>query len=81
MKITSPEMLAIALKEARASKMLTQQETAQLVGVKQATVSAFENHPERSRVETLFKLIAALGLELYVTERDREVPQVWDQEW
>lgn len=82
MKITSPEMLAIALRKARASKRLTQQETAQLVGVKQATVSAFENHPERSRVETLFKLIAALGLELYVTERDLDRdPQVWDQEW
>ncbi len=86
MKITSPDMLAQSLKNARRHRHLTQQGTADLIGIKQATVSAFENHPERSRLETLFKLLSALELELHVTERNRpeEVTagdRGWDQEW
>lgn len=82
MKVTSPDMLGNALKEARTSNHLTQKEVAELVGIKQATVSAFENYPEKSRVETLFKLLAALGLELHVAERDQEQhDQAWNEEW
>lgn len=86
MKITSPEMLAQALKNARRDRQLTQHATAEQVGIKQATVSGFENHPERSRIETLFKLLSALELELYVAERDQTSgvtrgEEGWDQEW
>lgn len=82
MKVTTPDMLGKALKEARVSNHMTQKEVAELVGIKQATVSAFENYPEKSRVETFFRLLAALGLELHVTERDQEQrDQAWDEEW
>jgi HTH-type transcriptional regulator/antitoxin HipB len=82
MKITSPETLALTLKNTRRDQSLTQQSVAELVGVKQATISAFENYPEKSRVETLFKLLAALDLELQVTKRDQPNEQTgWDQEW
>lgn len=82
MKITSPEALAEALKSARKRKALTQQVVAEEIGVKQATVSNFENHPERTRVETLFKLLAAMNLELRVVERGKPEPgAAWDQEW
>ena len=82
MRVTSSDMLAIALKEARVNQGMTQKDVAQLVGIKQATVSALENHPEKSRVETLFRLLAALGLELQVTERDPgQQEQAWDEEW
>ncbi|NIC04123.1 helix-turn-helix domain-containing protein [Billgrantia bachuensis] len=86
MKITSPEMLAQSMKNARRHHQLTQQGAADLIGIKQATVSAFENHPERSRIETLFKLLSALELELHVTERNRPEAKAadergWDQEW
>ncbi|MFG6177269.1 helix-turn-helix domain-containing protein [Halomonas sp. THAF12] len=86
MKITSPEMLAHSLKNARKRRHLTQQATAEQIGIKQATVSGFEHHPERSRLETLFKLLSALELELHVTERDRPENATggearWDQEW
>jgi HTH-type transcriptional regulator/antitoxin HipB len=80
--ISSGELLAKTLKAVRVSNGLTQKDVAQLIGIKQATVSAFENHPERSRVETLFKLLAALGLELHVTQRDQNQNQhAWDEEW
>lgn len=86
MKITSPDMLAHSLKSARRQLPLTQQQTAAQVGIKQATISAFENHPEKSRIETLFKLLAVLELELHLTPRNQaeaavDKSQRWDQEW
>ena len=82
MKITSPKLLAQALKNARTDKQLTQQKTAEQIGIKQSTVSGFENQPDKARIETLFKLLSALELELHVTERDNEKPTTsWDQEW
>ncbi|GKW49744.1 helix-turn-helix domain-containing protein [Halomonas sp. NCCP-2165] len=86
MKITSPEMLAQSLKNARRDRHLTQQATAELIGIKQATVSSIENHPERSRIETLFKLLSALELELHLSERASADDATsddhsWDQEW
>lgn len=82
MKITSPKLLAQALKNTRNSKKLTQQKTAEQIGIKQSTVSGFENQPDKARIETLFKLLSALELELHVTERDSKEPATgWDQEW
>lgn len=82
MKVTSPEALAQAIKNARKRQNVSQQLTAEQIGVKQATVSGFENHPDKSRVETLFKLLSALDLELRVTERGKPDSQTgWDQEW
>jgi len=74
--------LASALRNARKQRSLTQQTLAEQVGTKQATISTFENHPENCRVETLFKLLAALDLELQITERGQPESQTgWDQEW
>ncbi|AXS82535.1 MULTISPECIES: helix-turn-helix domain-containing protein [Marinobacter] len=82
MKITSPDALAQEIKNARKRRKLTQQVVSDQIGVKQATISSFENHPERSRVETLFKLLSALDLELRVAKRgDTEQEAKWDQEW
>lgn len=82
MKITSPEMLAQALANARKQKALSQAAVAECVGSKQATVSNFENKPEKSRIETLFKLLASLNLELSLTERNApDKKPAWDQEW
>lgn len=82
MKITSPELLARVMKNARVDRRLSQQSAADLVGIKQTTVSSFENHPDRSRVETLFKLLSALELELHITERGQPSAGTgWKQEW
>jgi len=82
MKITSPDMLAQALKNARASRQLSQEATAKLVGIKQDTVSRFETRPDSSRIDTLFKILAALELELQVVERDRGTQGTgWSEEW
>ena len=75
-------MLAQALKNIRKERQLSQSVVADNVGLKQATLSGFENKPEASRVETLFKLLTALDLELHLCERDAKNAEAgWDQEW
>lgn len=82
MKITSPELLAQTVRNGRLNHHLSQQSVAELASIKQSTLSAFENHPERSRVETLFRLLSALNLELHITERDQPQEKTgWEQEW
>ncbi len=83
MNVTSPNMLAQAVRNARKQRKLTQRETAERMGMKQSTVSEFENHPEGTRLGTLFKMLAALDLKLQVVNRRREnkSSDSWDQEW
>lgn len=39
------------------------------MGLLPKTVSALENHPERAGLDSLYKLISALELELYLSPR------------
>lgn len=82
MKITSASMLAHAMRDERKKRKLNQSHVAESMGMKQSTVSDFENHPEGTRLETLFKLLAALDLELHLAERGSQQPsQGWSEEW
>lgn len=83
MKITTSTALATAIRNQRKSLQLTQAETAERVGIKQSTVSGFEQNPDTSRVETLLRLLSALGLELRVVPRGEETgnDSGWTQEW
>jgi len=83
MKVTSPALLAAAVRDQRKISKFTQTETAKQVGVKQTTVSDFENRPESTKLETLFKILAALDLELHVVKRGSTLDQnnVWKKEW
>ncbi|MFC1503561.1 helix-turn-helix domain-containing protein [Pseudomonadota bacterium] len=86
MQVTSAKMLANALRDQRKARNMTQTETAKVVGMKQTTVSAFENTPEGTKLDTLFKLLAALDLELHVQARNSDVATTgdtnqWNEEW
>ncbi|KHS93901.1 XRE family transcriptional regulator [Pectobacterium brasiliense] len=82
MKITSAGMLAHAVRDERRKRKLNQSHVAESMGIKQSTVSDFENHPEGTRLETLFKLLAALDLELHLSKRgEPESGQEWSEEW
>lgn len=72
MKITSPAALANAVKDHRKISKMSQTQTAELIGIKQTTVSDFENKPESTKLRALFKILAALDLELHVTKRDSD---------
>lgn len=83
MKVTSPSLLAAAVRDQRKLSKLTQSEAAKQVGIKQTTVSDFELRPESTKLETLFKLLSALDLELHVVKRGSTLDdsKVWDREW
>ena len=70
MRVTSPATLANAVRNQRKACQKTQRDTADLVGIKQTTVSDFELKPESTKLETLFKILAALDLELHVAIRN-----------
>jgi HTH-type transcriptional regulator / antitoxin HipB len=75
----TPQQLGQALRARRSKLKLSQTEVGTKVGIKQDTVSMLEIHTSSSTVETLFKAISALGLELVVRDKARSAPTT--QEW
>jgi HTH-type transcriptional regulator/antitoxin HipB len=64
--IRTPMQLAMVLNGFRKKRKLTQKQAAEKVGLLPKSISAMENHPEKSSLESLFKLLSALGLELVI---------------
>ncbi|MBA8868023.1 type II toxin-antitoxin system antitoxin HipB [Pantoea agglomerans] len=81
--IYSPLQLANRLKLIRQRNGWTQSELAKKVGLKQATISHFENAPDSTSLATLFKLLQSLELSLEVHEKEEAgAPQLHDEdEW
>lgn len=70
-KAISPKILGQILKSARNSKKLTQGQAGSLVGITQAMLSRIERGETHIRVDTLFRLLAALELEMTLLPRDK----------
>jgi HTH-type transcriptional regulator / antitoxin HipB len=93
MKVTNAKQLSTYLKDARLNAQLSQSKVASKVGIRQDTVSSFELHPDSTKLETLFKILSALNLELDIKVRNPQlvdehrhdnatVPeQEWKEEW
>ncbi len=84
--IATQTQLAQALRSVRKSKGLSQGQAGKLVGILPKTISALENHPESASIDSLFKLLSALGLELTVeskmpTAHDRDIDNRKHEEW
>ena len=75
MVITTAKMLSHVIREFRYQGDLSQTDVAKLAGTTQARISAFENEPERTKLETLFKILAGLELELIVQSRKKSQQQ------
>ena len=71
MVITTAKMLSHVIREFRYQGDLSQTDVAKLAGTTQARISAFENEPERTKLETLFKILSGLELELIVQPRKK----------
>ena len=69
--ISTPGQLASAVKGRRKTLRVTQAAAAARVGLLPKTVSALESKPEKSSLESLFKLLAALDLELVVRAKEK----------
>lgn len=84
--IYSPVQLANYLKLTRQKNNWTQSELARKIGIKQATVSNFENNPDNITLTTFFKLLQALELTMVLYEKGETVEdsnsiQQQDVEW
>jgi HTH-type transcriptional regulator/antitoxin HipB len=84
MKITSAKQLSAYLRDARLSQKLSQGKVADKVGIRQDTVSSFELNPESTKLDTLFKILAALELSLDIkprTDPSDSPSSDWKEEW
>lgn len=83
MLIHSPKVLALAIANQRKKTKISQKTAANLVGLRQQTVSTFENKPGSTELDTLFRILAAVNLDMHIlpkgtiTQKDSE----WEGEW
>ena len=75
----TPGQLGQVLKNWRKQRGLTQRSVAAKVGLKQAQISVIESHDAKATVETLYKVLSALGLELML--RDKSSSDTTPTEW
>ncbi len=73
--------LGAVLRDARRRAGLSQQELADRTGLAQPTVSHIERGTSDVRLETLFRVLATLGLELVIDSRtSRATAGPWGEE-
>jgi HTH-type transcriptional regulator / antitoxin HipB len=79
----SASTLAEIIKDRRRQLGLSQTEASDLVGLSQKTISAFELKPESTKLETFFKILSALNLEIHVVakEKSNKSTEGWNEEW
>lgn len=64
----TPQQLGQVLKARRKAKGLTQKEAGMQVGLLPKSISKLELDPATASIESLFKLLSALELELIISE-------------
>jgi HTH-type transcriptional regulator / antitoxin HipB len=78
MFIHSPRELALLVVNQRKKLKLSQGAVGNLVGLKQTTISAFENKPENTKLDTIFRILSAVKLEIDAAPKD---PSITKAEW
>lgn len=81
LKIVSPEGLGQALRAERKKKGLTQKSVGTSVGIEQHTISKIENGNPGAELGTLFRVLAALDLELVVLPRIKPMEKSKGDVW
>ncbi len=87
MKVTNSTQLSAYLKDIRQTRKLSQEKVACKIGIRQDTVSSFERNADATKLETLFKILSALELELVIQPRNsppgvaEENGGGWKEEW
>ncbi len=67
--VTSPASLGNVLQHYRKSQGLTQNNVSRQYDIRQASISALENGSPGMSIDTLFRLMTALGLEMQLVPR------------
>ena len=70
--IYSPKQLADRMLLIRQKNRWSQSELGKKVGLKQSTISNFENNPSGTTLSTFFKLLQSMELTISVYERNHE---------
>ncbi len=73
-----PLQLGVLLRSRRKELGLSQHEAAARGGLQQKTVSSLENHPQRCTIDSLYRLMSALKLELVLQPREAPVRNAGD---
>ncbi|EJD6539761.1 helix-turn-helix domain-containing protein [Providencia rettgeri] len=89
MKVTNTRQLSAYMKDVRETKKLSQSKVASKVGIRQDTVSSFGLSPDSTKLETFFKILSALNLELDIKPRNESGSSNsnsnsnsgWKEEW
>jgi HTH-type transcriptional regulator/antitoxin HipB len=74
----TPAQLGSVLRGYRRQRGLTQGQLAARVGLAQKAISFAETHPDRIGVERLFRILAALEVELVLRDKAAHAPKT---EW
>lgn len=83
MKINNPKELSYFLKHQRKKDKRSQQDVSSKIGVQQQTISAIERNSNQAKIETLFRIISELDLELHLNEKNSPMSAEndWLEEW
>ncbi|WP_368889690.1 helix-turn-helix domain-containing protein [Morganella morganii] len=79
MKVTSLTALANSVRDQQKISKMSQTQTAELIGIKQITVSDFENKPESTKLGTLFKILAVLDLHVAKRDSAQDEKKTWNK--
>lgn len=79
----TPKALALQAIAQRKKLKLSQLAVGKRVGLKQQTVSAFEQKPNSTKLDTLFRILSALELDIYTAAKKNQatVTSEWKEEW
>ena len=75
--ISSPKALGNAIKRQRKGKKLSQQKAGSAFKIEQTTVSSIEGGASGTRLETVFRMLAALGLEMVIRPIQKNTKEHW----
>lgn len=83
MLIHSAQELAIVVANRRKKTKISQKTAADLVGLRQQTISNFENNPSSTELDTLFRILAAVNLDIYILPKEKtsQRKSEWKEEW
>jgi len=73
--VYSPKSLGVAIKRQRKKKQLTQSHAGEAFKIEQSTVSSIEQGSDGTRLSTLFRLLAALDLEMVIRSKEESKKQ------
>lgn len=69
MLISSPKILALIATDQRKKLKLSQADVGNRVGLRQQTISDFENNPDGTRLDTLFRILSAINLDINLSDK------------